>query len=179
MHVVGFSGISGVGKTTLIERLIPLFRRSGIRVSVVKHAQKGLDVDQPGKDTWRHREAGAFEVVAASSRRLVLTREFEVEVDLTVHQLLAELTPVADWVLVDGYRDADIPKLEVWRKDVGGLVVYPLDPFVVAVVTDDPVALPEPTGLSVLNINDAEPLLAWLLSHAHRFEYRFPEADAE
>ena len=179
MHVVGFSGVSGVGKTTLIERLIPLFRRAGIRVSVVKHAQKGLDVDHPGKDTWRHREAGAFEVVAASSRRLVLTREFEVEVDLTVHQLLAELTPVADWVLVDGYRDADIPKLEVWRQDVGGLVVYPLDPFVVAVVTDAPDALPEPTGLSVLDIDNAEEVLAWLLPHAYRFEYRFPEGDGE
>lgn len=178
MQVVGFAGFSGVGKTTLIERLIPLLRASGRRVSVVKHAHHGPDVDHPGKDSHRHREAGAFEVVVASSRRLVLMREFEREAVLTVHQLLAELTPVADWVLVEGFRDADIPKIELWRPQPGGHVLYPLDPFVVAVGTDAPEALPEPTGLPVLDINAPAAVAEWLLAQAHRFDYRFPEPDA-
>ncbi len=91
MKVVGFAGYSGSGKTTLIERLIPELRRRGQRVSVVKHARHGFDMDRPGKDTFRHREAGAFEVVVASNERLALLREFEVEHELTVHQLIAEL----------------------------------------------------------------------------------------
>ena len=91
MKVVGFAGYSGSGKTTLVERLIPVLRLQGLRVSVVKHAHHRFDIDHPGKDTFRHREAGAFEVVIASNRRLALLREFEQETQLTVHQLLAEL----------------------------------------------------------------------------------------
>ncbi len=178
MRVAGFAGYSGVGKTTLIERLIPALRALGQRVSVVKHAHHGPDVDHPGKDSFRHREAGAFEVVVASSRRLVLMREFECEVALTVHQMLADLSPVADWVLVEGFRDADIPKLELWRQEPGGPVLYPLDPFVVAVATDDPATLPEPTGLPVLDINDPQAVVNWMQVHAHRFDYRFPEPGA-
>ena len=91
MKVVGFAGYSGAGKTTLVERLIPVLKRAGLRVSVVKHAHHKFDIDHPGKDTWRHREAGAFEVVVASDRRLALMREFETPVELDVHQLIAEL----------------------------------------------------------------------------------------
>ena len=91
MKVVGFAGFSGSGKTTLVEQLIPELRLRGLRVSVVKHAHHSFDIDHAGKDTWRHREAGAFEVVAASDKRLVMMREFEQPATLSVHQLLAEL----------------------------------------------------------------------------------------
>ena len=89
MNVVGFAGYSGAGKTTLVEQLIPALRLLGQRVSVVKHAHHKFDIDHAGKDTYRHREAGAFEVVAASSKRLALIREFEREGELKVHQLIA------------------------------------------------------------------------------------------
>src|SRR5947208_9719632 len=98
MKVVGFAGFSGSGKTTLVERLIPALKLRGLRVSVVKHAHHKFDIDHPGKDTWRHREAGAFEVVVASSKRLALMREFEQPAQLNVHQLIAELWDGVDWV---------------------------------------------------------------------------------
>jgi Molybdopterin guanine dinucleotide synthesis protein B len=99
MKVVGFAGFSGSGKTTLVEQLIPALKLRGLRVSVVKHAHHRFDIDHPGKDTWRHREAGAFEVVVASAKRLVLMREFERDTELSVHHLLAELYAGVDWVL--------------------------------------------------------------------------------
>ena len=120
MKVVGFAGYSGAGKTTLVEKLIPVLKRLGQRVSVVKHAHHKFDIDHPGKDTYRHREAGAFEVVVASDKRLAVMREFEAPVELSVHQLLAEVLPVADWVLVEGFRHSDVLKIEIWREPLVG-----------------------------------------------------------
>ena len=113
MKVVGFAGFSGSGKTTLVEQLIPELRLRGLRVSVVKHAHHSFDMDHPGKDTYRHREAGAFEVVAASDKRLMLVREFEQPAVLSVHHLLAELYQGVDWVLVEGFKESDLLKIEV------------------------------------------------------------------
>ncbi len=174
MRVVGFAGFSGSGKTTLVERLIPELRLRGQRVSVVKHAHHRFDIDHPAKDTWRHREAGAFEVVAASVRRLALMREFEREGELSVHHLIAELSPVADWVLVEGYKDSDLPKVEVWRGATGHSARYPDDPFVVAIATDSPEALPETTARPVLDLNDVPALAQWLADNAQRFDYQPP-----
>lgn len=171
MHVVGFSGYSGAGKTTLVERLIPLLSARGLRVSVVKHARHGFDIDTPGKDTFRHREAGAFEVVVASKQRLALLREFEQPCELSVHQLIAELSAGVDWVLVEGFRDADLPKIEVWREASGKGVVYPGDQFVAAIATDSPSDLPTPTGLPVLDLNNPQDVADWLLSQSARLEY--------
>jgi molybdopterin-guanine dinucleotide biosynthesis protein MobB len=83
---------------------------------VVKHAHHKFDIDHPGKDTYRHREAGAFEVVVASDKRLALMREFELPAELSVHQLLAELLPGVDWVLVEGFKHSNLLKIEVWRR---------------------------------------------------------------
>src|ERR1043165_7102588 len=107
MKVVGFAGFSGSGKTTLVEALIPALKLQGQRVSVVKHAHHKFDIDHPGKDTYRHREAGAFEVVAASDKRLALIREFEKPTQLDVHQLVAELDAGVDWVLFEGFKHSD------------------------------------------------------------------------
>jgi molybdopterin-guanine dinucleotide biosynthesis protein B len=115
MNVVGFAGYSGSGKTTLVEKLIPALKARGLRVSVVKHAHHKFDIDHPGKDTFRHRAAGAFEVVVASENRLALMREFEKPSQLTVHQLIAELYGGVDWVLVEGFKSSDLLKIEVWR----------------------------------------------------------------
>src|SRR3954468_2669034 len=108
MKVVGFAGYSRAGKTTLVEKLIPVLKRLGQRVSVVKHAHHKFDIDHPGKDTFRHREAGAFEVVVASDKRLALMREFEQPAQLSVHHLIAELYDGVDWVLVEGFKHSDL-----------------------------------------------------------------------
>lgn len=171
MNVVGFAGFSGSGKTTLVERLIPALRLKGLRVSVVKHAHHKFDIDHEGKDTYRHREAGAFEVIVASDTRLALMREFEVPNRPTVHQLLAELYDGVDWVLVEGFMDSDLLKIEVWRAVSGKPARYMDDDFITAIATDSPDQLPAPTGLQVLDLNDPNAVVAWLLSQGERFDY--------
>lgn len=171
MKVVGFAGYSGSGKTTLVEQLIPALRLRGLRVSVVKHAHHSFDIDQAGKDTYRHRDAGAFEVVVASGRRMALMREFEREARLTVHQLIAELYDGVDWVLVEGFKDSDLLKIEVWRAASGKPARYVDDDFIVALTTDSPAELPVPTQLPVLDLNNADALAAWLVENQTRFDY--------
>ena len=172
MKVVGFAGFSGSGKTTLVESLIPALKLRGLRVSVVKHAHHNFDIDHPGKDTWRHREAGAFEVVVASDRRLALMREFEQPAELTVHQLIAELYEGVDWVLVEGFKGSNLSKVEVWRAAGGQGARYPDDDFVIAIATDTPGALPEPTMRPVLDLNDHDAIAQWLVDNQDRFDYR-------
>jgi molybdopterin-guanine dinucleotide biosynthesis protein B len=175
MKVIGIAGYSGAGKTTLIERLIPALRRHGLRVSVVKHAHHKFDIDHPGKDSWRHREAGAFEVVVASDKRLALLREFERPTELDVHQLIAELDAGVDWVLVEGFKHSDLPKFEVWRPPQAGEPArparYPDDPGVTLIATDVPQGLPVPTALPVFHADDAEGIARWLIDSGERFDY--------
>lgn len=177
MKVVGFAGFSGSGKTTLVEQLIPALRLRGLRVSVVKHAHHKFDIDHTGKDTWRHREAGAFEVVVASDRRLALMREFEQPVTLTVHQMLAELYEGVDWVLVEGFKDSDLLKIEVWRGPAADYVakpaLYPDDDFIVAIATNAPQQLPEATLRPVLELDSPDAVVDWLVQNGERFEYSF------
>ncbi|MCY7371586.1 MAG: molybdopterin-guanine dinucleotide biosynthesis protein B [Polaromonas sp.] len=177
MNVVGFAGYSGSGKTTLVEQLIPALKRRGQRVSVVKHAHHSYDVDHPGKDTYRHRQAGAFEVVVASSNRLALMREFEKPSNMTVHQLIAELYDGVDWVLVEGFKRSDLLKIEVWRAPSGDYAAKPPrymeDDFIVAIATDRPDALPHATLRPVLDLNDAEAMADYLIKNQARFAYSF------
>ncbi|MEP7057222.1 MAG: molybdopterin-guanine dinucleotide biosynthesis protein B [Caldimonas sp.] len=173
MKVVGFSGYSGSGKTTLVEQLVSRLKLAGQRVSVVKHAHHDFDIDQPGKDSWRHRQAGAFEVVIASDRRLAKVREFEVRADPSAHQLIAELVD-CDWVLVEGFKHAALLKIEVWRAATRKPVQYPDDPYVVAISTDSPQLLPVPTGLPVLDLNSPDAVADFLLRNPARYEYVSP-----
>jgi molybdopterin-guanine dinucleotide biosynthesis protein B len=173
MKVIGFSGYSGSGKTTIVEQLIVHLKLAGQRVSVVKHAHHDFDIDHVGKDSWRHRKAGAFEVVISSDRRLAKIREYETPTDPTVHQLIAELAP-CDWVLIEGFKREALPKIEIWRAATGKPVQYPDDPNIIAVCTDSPALLPRPTDLPMLDLNDAESVTAFLLEHAERFEYSAP-----
>jgi molybdopterin-guanine dinucleotide biosynthesis protein B len=177
VKVVGFSGWSGSGKTTLVEQLIARFSLRGQRVSVVKHAHHKFDIDHPGRDSYRHREAGAFEVVIASDRRLAKIREFVQPMEPTAHQLIAELYD-CDWVFVEGFKHADLLKLEVWRQATGKPAQYPDDPFVVAICTDRASTLPQPTGLPVLDLDDADAVAEFLFASAERYEYRSPLIDS-
>ena len=171
MRVVGFAGFSGAGKTHLVEQLIPALKLRGLRVSVVKHAHHDFDIDHPGKDTYRHREAGAFEVVVASDRRLALMREFENQGPLSVHHLLAELWDGVDWVLVEGFKGSNLLKVEVWRAAAGKPALYPDDDFVVAIATDTPDQLPQSTLRPVLDLNHPDAVAQWLVENGDRFDY--------
>ncbi|WP_341905359.1 molybdopterin-guanine dinucleotide biosynthesis protein B [Polaromonas sp. YR568] len=177
MNVVGFSGFSGSGKTTLVEKLIPALKSRGLRVSVVKHAHHSFDIDQPGKDTHRHRQAGAFEVVVASQNRLALVREFEKPARMTVHQLIAELYDGVDWVLVEGFKSSDILKIEVWRAPTeeysGSPARYMDDDFIVAIATDAPDRLPHATLRPVLDLNNTDSVAEYLVNNHERFHYSF------
>lgn len=172
MKVVGFSGYSGSGKTTLVEKLVAEFVRRGLQVSVVKHAHHSFDIDHEGKDSWRHRKAGAREVVIASGQRLAKIREFSEPLAPTVHELLAELSH-CDWALVEGFKRSAIPKVEVWRAEAGHAVRYPDDPHIVAVATDS-APLPVATTLPVLDLNDACAVADFLLADSPRFSYAAP-----
>ena len=176
MHVIGFCGYSGSGKTTLIEQLIARLCLAGQRVSVVKHAHHEFDIDHEGKDSWRHRQAGAFEVVVASNRRLAKIREYAVAEEPTVDQLLAELVE-CDWALVEGFKHAPLPKLEVWRAATGKPALYPNDPFVIAIATDSAAALPARTSLPVFALDDVDAIAGFVLAQATRCRYQPLDVD--
>ena len=171
MKVVGFAGFSGSGKTTLVEGLIPALKLRGLRVSVVKHAHHKFDIDHPGKDTYRHREAGAFEVVVASDMRLALIREFERPARLTVHHLIAELYEGVDWVLVEGFKESNLLKIEVWRPEAGKPALYTEDDFIVAIATNSAGSLPQATLRPVLDLDNPDAVAQWLVDNGDRFDY--------
>ena len=152
MRVVGLAGWSGAGKTTLIARVIPVLVGRGLKVATVKHAHHDFDIDQPGKDSWLHREAGASEVAVVSSRRWALVHELRGEDEPSLAELLAKLSP-ADLVIVEGFKRHALPKLEVYRAAIGKPLIYPEDDCVVAIASDAP--LPQ-AQLPVLLLDDIE-----------------------
>lgn len=160
MKVFGFAGYSGSGKTTLIEQLIPRFVMRGLRVSVIKHAHHLFEIDKPGKDSYRHREAGASEVLITSDQRWVLMHELRDEPEPSLREQLRHFAP-CDLVLVEGYKHAAIPKLEVHRPALGKDALYPHDPNIVAVASDVPVA----TTLPRLDLNDPDAIVEFILGH--------------
>jgi molybdopterin-guanine dinucleotide biosynthesis protein B len=139
MRVFGFAGWSGSGKTTLIEQVIPRLVARGLSVSLVKHAHHAFDLDQPGKDSHRHRQAGCSEVLVTSGVRWALLHELRGEAEMTLPQALDRLSP-CDLALVEGYKAFPLPKLEIWRASVGKPLLHPQDAHIVAIATDDPAA---------------------------------------
>ena len=141
MKIFGFAGYSGSGKTTLIEKLVPQFTALGLTVSLIKQTHHDFDIDQPGKDSWRHRQAGCREVLVASSKRWALMHELRDAAEPSLEQHLARLSP-CDLVLVEGYKREPIPKLEIHRNAKPYL--FPDDPHIIAFAGDAPpnIALP-------------------------------------
>ena len=142
MRIFGFAGWSGSGKTTLIEQVIPRLVARGLVVSLIKHAHHRFDVDHPGKDSYRHRHAGCREVLITSRERWALMHELRSEPELTLDATIARLSP-CDLVLVEGYKTAPIPKLEIWREAAHKPLLFPRDPHIVAIATDSPQRLPQ------------------------------------
>ena len=161
MKVFGLRGWSGSRKTTLLVRLIPELVERGLRVSTVKHAHHGFDVDQPGKDSHRHREAGATEVMVSSARRFALMHERRDGTEASLDELLTRMSPV-DLVLVEGYKEQPHDKLEIWRAATGKPLLAASDPHVVAVATTDP--LP-PQRVTVLDLNDVPAIADFIVRH--------------
>ncbi len=160
MKVFGIAGYSGSGKTTLVERLIPALRSRGLRVSVVKHAHHDFEIDHVGKDSWRHRQAGASEVLVTSSRRWALVHELRDEAEPTLHEHLARLRP-CDLVLVEGFKREPIPKLEVHRVAAGKPSLWPTDGDIVGLATDAAIV----SGLPQFALDDIDAIADFVVTH--------------
>jgi molybdopterin-guanine dinucleotide biosynthesis adapter protein len=160
MKIFGFAGWSGSGKTTLIERLIPLFVQRGLKVALIKHAHHTFDVDQPGKDSYRHRHAGCTEVLVSSSRRWALVHELRGAQEPRFAELIERLSP-CDLVLVEGFKRERLPKLEVWRGTTGEALLHPEDRDIVAIAADQRVD----TKLPQFDLDDAPAIAGFLLHH--------------
>lgn len=152
MRIIGLAGWSGAGKTTLVTQLIPIFRARGLKVSTVKHAHKGFDIDLPGKDSHRHREAGATEVFVASGVRWALVHELRDEPEPDLADIIPMLAPV-DLLIVEGFKRHRHPKLEIYRPEVGKPLLHPDDDYIVAITSNAEV--PE-AKVPVIPIGDIE-----------------------
>lgn len=165
MKVFGIAGRSGSGKTTLLEQLLPRFKARGLTVSIIKHTHHGFDIDKPGKDSWRHREAGAQEVMLACNARWALMRELRDEPEPDLNALLARLAP-CDLVLVEGFKQEPVPKLEVYRPAWGQPPLYPERADISAVATDAVLD----TRLPCLPLNEPEVIVQFIISHLNLLE---------
>ena len=161
MKVIGIVGWSGSGKTSLVVQVLPILREHGLRVSTMKHAHHRFDVDKPGKDSFRHREAGASEVLVVTSSRWVLMHESRDEPEPSIESLIERMTPV-DLLLIEGFKTHHHPKIEIYRESEGKALLCPEDPGIVAVASD--VQL---TDLKVpcLDLNDPGAVAAFILLH--------------
>lgn len=160
MKVFGFAGYSGSGKTTLIERLIPLFTQRGISVSLIKHAHHTFDVDRPGKDSHRHRKAGCLEVLVTSSRRWALMHELRGAPEPALDEHVRHMSP-CDLLLVEGFKREPIPKLEVYRAEVGEPLIHPHDHNIVAIASDTRLQ----TRLPQFDLNAPVPIAEFIVRH--------------
>jgi molybdopterin-guanine dinucleotide biosynthesis protein B len=160
--MIGLAGWSGSGKTTLITKVLPVLIRRGLKVSTLKHAHHGFDLDQPGKDSFMHRAAGASEVIISSAKRWAVLHELREEPEWNMPALLQKITPV-DLVLVEGYKRESFPKIEVYRIENGKPLLHAEDGYIVAIASNTP--LPG-VKLPVIDLNDIEAVADALLRHA-------------
>jgi molybdopterin-guanine dinucleotide biosynthesis protein B len=172
MKVFGIAGYSGMGKTTLLARLLPELRTRGLAVSLIKHSHKDIEVDRPGKDSYRLREAGAHEVLLLGSTRWALMHELRGAPEPTLAELLGRLGP-CDLVLVEGFKHGDFPKLEVWRAALGKPSLWPHWPGIQAIACDGPppwsaleAASPAPAWPACLPLDDVAAIADFVVAHA-------------
>ena len=159
--VFGLAGFSGAGKTTLAEILIADFTARGMRVASIKHAHHDFDPDQPGKDSWRHRKAGAVEMIISSARRRVKFTEAPDGDEADLNTLLGEINP-ADLVLIEGYKTIDFPKIEIFRARLGHPFIHETCPGVELIATDSPL---EGCPLPQLDLNTPDAIAEAILNH--------------
>jgi molybdopterin-guanine dinucleotide biosynthesis protein B len=161
MKLIGLAGWSGAGKTTLLMRVIPLLIARGLKVSTIKHAHHSFDVDVPGKDSHRHREAGATEVLVSSGKRFALMHELREEAEWPLADLLHKMSPV-DLLIIEGFKRDNHPKIEVHRAENGKPHLFPEDRTIVALASD----MRPDTHLPLIHIDDAERIAATMIEKA-------------
>jgi molybdopterin-guanine dinucleotide biosynthesis protein B len=161
MKIFGIAGWSGSGKTSLMVRLLPELIAMGLRVSTMKHAHHAFDVDQSGKDSYNHREAGASEVMITSANRWALMHENRGDAEPSIDELVRHMTPV-DLLLIEGFKRSPHPKLEVFRRATGKPLLALEDGHVVAVASDEPV--PE-VSIPVLDLNRPDVIARFVVTH--------------
>lgn len=162
MRFFGIAGYSGMGKTTLLERLVPELTRRGLKVSLIKHSHKNIEIDRPGKDSFRLREAGCSEVLLLGNERWALMHELRGAPEPDLDYLLDRLQ-VCDLVLVEGFKGGDFPKLEVWRAGQGKSPLWPDWPGIVGIASDGPV---DAVGVAHLPLQDVVAVADFVLAHA-------------
>jgi molybdopterin-guanine dinucleotide biosynthesis adapter protein len=165
-RVLGIVGWSGSGKTTLITRLIPLLTRRGVRIATVKHAHHTFDVDHPGKDSYEHRKAGAAEVIVSSTRRWVQMHELGDSPEASLGELLRRISP-CDLILIEGFKSERHPKMEVYRSALRKPPLYPEDPCIIALASDQPV--PD-AGRPVVDMNNISAVAEVVMTRAEPLE---------
>jgi len=161
MRIIGLAGWSGSGKTTLLARLIPVLRARGLAISTIKHAHHAFDLDQPGKDSHTHREAGATEVLVSSAKRWALMHDLRGAAEPSLVDLVQKLSPV-DLVIVEGFKRGPHPKIEVYRAAVGKPPLHPDDGRIIAVASDTPIS----AALPVIPLDAVERIVEVMLAHA-------------
>ncbi|VAW94559.1 Molybdopterin-guanine dinucleotide biosynthesis protein MobB / Molybdopterin molybdenumtransferase [hydrothermal vent metagenome] len=168
--LLGFVAYSGTGKTTLLEKIIPLLNEKQIQVGLIKHAHHNFDIDIPGKDSYRLRKAGAQQVLIASNTRQALIIENQnIEKEPDLDQCLKSLqTDKLDLILVEGFKHAAYPKIEINRSDHPQPFIYPDDSNVIAVISDIELTLPK--KLPSLNMNNPDEIIAFILSYIKAFK---------
>lgn len=168
--LVGFSAYSGTGKTTLLIQLISIFSNQGIRVGIIKHAHHTFDIDQPGKDSYKLRKAGASEMLIGSVNRWALMVDAEKNKKFTLadHVLRLDQNHL-DLILVEGFKLENIPKIELNRPSLGNDLFFPKDTNVIAIATD--ALLPVKTKLPVLNINDPQQIVTFIYKNIMNYEH--------
>jgi molybdopterin-guanine dinucleotide biosynthesis adapter protein len=166
MRIIGLAGWSGAGKTTLLAKVLPRIVARGLAVSTVKHAHHSFDLDQPGKDSHTHRAAGATEVLVASTNRYALMHELRGAPEPSLYELLQKLSPV-DLVVVEGFKTARHPKLEVFRAAVGKPALHVNDPFVVGIVSDTRFPV---SGRPVVAIDNVDAVVDLMIERAEPIE---------
>ena len=167
MKVFGIAGHSGMGKTTLLERLVPELSSRGLVVSLIKHSHKAIDIDRPGKDSYRLRESGCKEVLLLGNDRWALMHELRGAPELGLPEALARLS-ACDLALVEGYKAYPLPKLEIYRAELGKPPLHPRDPHIVGIATDHGHALPAESiaRLPVLPLDDPDAIATFVVAHA-------------
>jgi len=160
-QIMGFAGWSGSGKTTLVTNLLPVLTGWGLSVSTIKHAHHDFDVDHPGKDSHRHRRAGATETIVSSGNRWALVHELRGRPELTLDELIARTSPV-DLLMVEGFKRLPHPKIEVYRPSLGHPLLAAEDPAIIAIASDGPVA---GADRPVLDLNAAEAIATFICAH--------------
>ena len=162
MRVFGIAGHSGMGKTALLERILPELRSRGLVVSLIKHSHKDLDIDRPGKDSYRLREAGCQELILMGRHRWALMHELRENAEPSISYLLSKLQ-ACDLVLIEGFKQGDFPKLEVWRAEIGKSPLWPSLPSIEAIATDGTMTI---SGKPVLALSDVSGIVDFIYQHA-------------